>query len=267
MKTLKFNHIEAVNIQKGIQTATLRMKDEKDISVDDVLEIVDQVQESDESTWRVIGKATVDEVHVRRAKDLPLEGEGFEQFGSLIDLYNKLEVFYGDPIKDDTHVKVIRFTFTPYEEEKKFGEDQPIEGQVAEMKLYSDGGSRGNPGPSASGFVLMDMNGTILESNGEYLNVTTNNQAEYHSLFIGLERAYQMGAKVVHSYMDSLLVVNQMKGKWKVRNQELLAAHQRVNSLVHDFERVTFQHVPRELNTLADAEVNKILDNLHGKKH
>jgi len=267
MKTLKFTHIEAENIKRGVQTATLRMKDEKEITVDDVLEIVDQVKESDEKTWKIIGKAKVDQVHIRRAKDLPLEGEGFEQFGSLSDLYNKLEVFYGDPIKDNTHVKVIRFSFTPYRASKKYDHGRPMRGKVTEMKLYSDGGSRGNPGPSASGYVLMDMKGEIIESNGEYLNITTNNQAEYHSLLTGLERAYQMGAKVVHSYMDSLLVINQMKGKWKVRHKDLLVAHQKVNSLVNDFEKVTFRHVPRELNKLADAEVNKILDSIHGKKH
>ncbi len=263
-KSLKFNHIEAENIQKGVQTATLRMKDEKDLSVDDVIEVIDKTEESKPDTWRVIGTAVIDEVHMRRAGDLQIDGEGFEQFGSTTELYKQLEVFYGEPIEDNTHLKVIHFTFSPYAQKKKLNEVIAKNTTLlTEIKLYGDGGSRGNPGPSASGFVLMDMNDNILETNGEYLNVTTNNQAEYHSLKLGLERARQLGAKTVHVYMDSLLVVNQMKGIFKVRNKELLSVFNNVRSIVSDFEKVTFTHVPRELNTLADAEVNRILDSIH----
>ena len=266
-KSLKFNHIEAENIKKGIQTATLRMKDEKELSVDDVFLVIDKVIESKPSSWRVIGTAVVDQVHIRRAGDLILNGEGFEQFGSLGELYKQLEVFYGDPIDENTHIKVIHFTLTPYEQEKKLEEiDVVSTTQITEVKLYGDGGSRGNPGPSASGFVLMDMSDKILETNGEYLNITTNNQAEYHSLKLGLERAKQLGAKIVHVYMDSLLVINQMKGVFKVRNKELLGVFNNVRSLVNDFDKVTFTHVPRELNKLADAEVNRILDSIEKKR-
>lgn len=263
-KSLKFNHIEAENIKSGIQTATLRMKDEKDLSVDDAILVIDKVEESKPATWRVIGTAVIDRVQVKRAGDLTINGEGFEHFGSLNELYRQLEVFYGDPIEDSTHVKVIHFTFTPYIQEKKVDElEAKVTTQITEVKMYSDGGSRGNPGPSASGFVLMDMDDNILETNGEYLNITTNNQAEYHSLKLGLERAKQLQAKIVHVYMDSLLVINQMKGTFKVRNKELLVPFNNVKSMVKDFDEVTFTHVPRELNKLADAEVNRILDNIH----
>lgn len=263
-KSLKFNHIEAENIQKGVQTATLRMKDEKDISVDDVVLVIDKAEESKPDTWRVIGTALIDQVHIRRAGDLTLNGEGFERFGSLSELYKQLEVFYGDPIEDTTHIKVIHFTFAPYKQKKKMEEvvEKPTT-EVTEIKLYGDGGSRGNPGPSASGFVLMDMNDKILEINGEYLNITTNNQAEYHSLKLGLERAKQIQAKIIHVYMDSMLVVNQMKGIFKVRNKELIGVYENIRSLMNDFEKVTFTHVPRELNKLADGEVNRILDSIH----
>ncbi len=262
-KSLKFNHIEAENIQKGVQTATLRMKDEKDLSVDDVFLVIDKVEESKPKSWRVIGTAVVDQVHIRRAGDLTINGEGFEQFGSLSELYKQLEVFYGDPIDDETHIKVIHFTFTPYKEKKKLEEVEVRNTtDLTEVKLYGDGGSRGNPGPSASGFVLMDMSDKILETNGEYLNITTNNQAEYHSLKLGLERAKQLGVRTVHVYMDSLLVVNQMKGIFKVRNKELLSVFNNVRSMLNNFDTVTFTHVPRELNKLADAEVNRILDSI-----
>jgi ribonuclease HI len=108
----------------------------------------------------------------------------------------------------------------------------------------------------------MDMHDKILETNGEYLNITTNNQAEYHSLKLGLERAHQMGASTVHVFMDSLLVVNQMKGIYKVKNKELLQVYQTVKNLTDKFRSITFTHVPRELNKLADAEVNRILDSI-----
>lgn len=266
MKSLKFSHIEAENIRKGLQTATLRMKDDKDLSVDDEFVVVEKVEASDPGTWREIGTAVIDEVNLRRAGDINIKGEGHEQFGSLAELYKQLEVFYGDPIEDSTHIKVIHFSFTPYEKEKPFEEkDVQKTTSVTEVKMYSDGGSRGNPGPSASGFVLMDMRDNILETNGEYLNITTNNQAEYHSLKLGLESARQMGAKKVHVYMDSMLAINQMKGIYKVKNVELKAVYDNVKSLVNDFEEVTFTHVPRELNKLADAEVNRILDSVSGR--
>lgn len=130
----------------------------------------------------------------------------------------------------------------------------------ARLKLYADGGSRGNPGPSAGGFVLLDMNDQILHESGKYLGITTNNQAEYHSLKGGLEAALKMGAKEVQVYMDSQLVVNQMKGSYKVKNRDLWPIYEAIKELTTKFSKVTFAHVPRELNKLADAMVNKTLD-------
>ncbi len=128
------------------------------------------------------------------------------------------------------------------------------------IKLYGDGGSRGNPGPSASGYVLLDMNNNILIKSGVYLGITTNNQAEYQSLKFGLVEAKKIGAQEVEVYMDSLLVINQMKGVFKVKNQELRPHHEAIKILAAQFKKVTYTHVPRELNKLADAEVNETLD-------
>lgn len=129
-----------------------------------------------------------------------------------------------------------------------------------QIKMYSDGGSRGNPGPSASGYVLMDMDGNIIKKAGVYLGITTNNQAEYHSLKFGLEEALKMGAQEVAVHMDSLLVVNQMKGIFKVKNRDLWPIYEAIKKLATKFTKVTYAHVPRELNKLADAEVNETLD-------
>lgn len=263
MKRLKFNHIEAENVRSGIQTATIRLHDDKDLSVNDHFEVIDKVKESDPKTWEIIGQAVINRVSTERLGGLELDGADFEQFGSMTELYDQMSIFYGDPIDADMIVKVVHFTFTPHAGNMK--QEDLVEKNTTfptEVKLYGDGGSRGNPGPSASGFVILDMNDNILETNGEFLNITTNNQAEYHSLKLGLERAHQLGVKKVHVFMDSLLVINQMKGIFKVRNKELLPVYNRVKAQIADFDEVIFTHVPRELNKLADAEVNRILDSI-----
>jgi ribonuclease HI len=133
-------------------------------------------------------------------------------------------------------------------------------GVVDKVKMFADGGSRGNPGPSASGYVLLDKEDNILVDEGVYLGVTTNNQAEYTALKLGLERALERGVREIDVYMDSMLVVNQMKGIFKVKNRDLWPIHDAIKELVGKFDEVHFAHVPRELNKLADAAVNRALD-------
>jgi ribonuclease HI/ADP-ribose pyrophosphatase YjhB (NUDIX family) len=124
----------------------------------------------------------------------------------------------------------------------------------SEAIMYSDGGSRGNPGPSAAGFVIMNRNEQVVAEGGVYLGITTNNQAEYHGVRLGLERALELNVKTLDVYIDSMLVVNQMK------NRDLWPIHERIRDLVAKFEKVNFRHVPREKNTLADGIVNRVLD-------
>jgi len=132
--------------------------------------------------------------------------------------------------------------------------------QPLKVKLYSDGGSRGNPGPSASGYVLLDEHDKLLADEGAYVGVTTNNQAEYMALQLGLEAALKLGAREVDCYLDSLLVVNQMRGIFKIKNRDLWPVHDAIKELLPKFKRVHFTHVPREHNKLADAAVNRALD-------
>ncbi len=128
------------------------------------------------------------------------------------------------------------------------------------VKLFADGGSRGNPGPSASGFVILDMEDNILVDKGVYLGITTNNQAEYTALKLALETCLDMGIKEVDVYMDSLLVVNQLKGIFKVKNRDLWPIHDAIKQMQPKFKEIKFSHVPREFNKLADAAVNRALD-------
>lgn len=125
--------------------------------------------------------------------------------------------------------------------------------------LYSDGGSRGNPGPSAAAFVIM-VGENVVDQGGEYLGITTNNQAEYHGVRLGLERAIQRGISSLEFRIDSMLVVNQLNGLYVIKNRELWPINERIQSLIKSFDKVVFKHVPRELNGMADALVNKYLD-------
>lgn len=126
--------------------------------------------------------------------------------------------------------------------------------------IFADGGSRGNPGPSASGYVIMDTSQQIIARGGEYLGITTNNQAEYHGVRLALEKASELNLKNVDVRLDSMLVVNQMNGIYSIKNRELWPINERIRDLMSLFDRVTFRHVPRELNQLADGEVNRALD-------
>lgn len=128
------------------------------------------------------------------------------------------------------------------------------------ITIFSDGGSRGNPGPSAAGFIILNERQEVIAEGGEYLGITTNNQAEYHGVRIGMERAIELGFTRVDFRIDSMLVVNQLKGLYKIKNRELWPIHERIRQLMTKFERITFSHVQREFNQLADGMVNKTLD-------
>lgn len=128
------------------------------------------------------------------------------------------------------------------------------------MIVYSDGGSRGNPGPSAAGFVIINAHQEMVEQGGEYLGITTNSVAEYHGVRLGLERALELGYKKVDFRVDSMMIVNQMNGIYTIKNRELWPIHDRIRGLIRQFDMVKFSHVKREFNQLADGMVNKTLD-------
>lgn len=126
--------------------------------------------------------------------------------------------------------------------------------------IYSDGGSRGNPGPSASGFVILNQRQDVIHQGGMYLGITTNNQAEYHGVRLGLEKALEIGAKTVDFRIDSMLVVNQLNGIYTIKNRDLWPINERIKELAEKFEKVSYSHIRREFNQLADGMVNKILN-------
>lgn len=126
--------------------------------------------------------------------------------------------------------------------------------------IYTDGGSRGNPGPSAAGFVMLNHRQEVIAEGGEYIGITNNNQAEYQGVRLGLEKAIELGIRRIDFKVDSMLVVNQMKGIYKIKNRDLWPINARIHELMLQCDRVTFTHVNRRFNQLADGVVNKTLD-------
>jgi ribonuclease HI len=127
-------------------------------------------------------------------------------------------------------------------------------------KLYTDGGSRGNPGPAAYAFVQESADGTVLDARGESIGVATNNVAEYAALVAGLERAAEVGVDELEVVSDSELMVKQMRGEYKVKNRALQDLFLDASRLARKVGRVTYTAVRREHNELADSLVNEALD-------
>ena len=134
---------------------------------------------------------------------------------------------------------------------------------------YTDGGSRGNPGPAGSGAVIYDEKGhKELAAISEYLGPTTNNVAEYTAVIMALQKAKELGATRVHVRMDSELVCRQMSGQYRVKQPHLQTLFVRVHNLSQEFEKVTYEHVRREKNVRADELANEAMDKgqaLHSK--
>jgi ribonuclease HI len=126
--------------------------------------------------------------------------------------------------------------------------------------LYADGAARGNPGPAGAGAVLLGDDGAVLAEATKFLGVATNNVAEYTGLIIGLEAAKRLGVDELDVRMDSLLVVQQMRGLWRIKHPGLRPLALRAGALLAEFPRRTVAHVPREQNGLADALSNRAID-------
>jgi ribonuclease HI len=131
---------------------------------------------------------------------------------------------------------------------------------VKHATLFADGGSRGNPGPSASGSVILADDGEALAEVGEFLGVATNNVAEWHALIVGLREALALGIEHLDVRLDSELVVRQLSGAYRVKHPVLIPLFTKARSLIRQFSRVDVQHIPRSENVLADAVVNQTLD-------
>jgi len=131
---------------------------------------------------------------------------------------------------------------------------------IRKVIINVDGASRGNPGPAAIGAVIKDDGARIAGRIARAIGVTTNNQAEYQAIIAALEKAISLGAREINVKSDSELIVNQINGRYKIKNTALRSLYQRVVKLTGLLERFTITTIPREQNAEADALANKALD-------
>ena len=129
-----------------------------------------------------------------------------------------------------------------------------------QLRVYVDGGARGNPGPAAIAAVVQGADGELLEERSETIGEATNNVAEYRALLLGIERASALGAGALELIGDSELIVRQVKGEYKVKDETLRGLHRQVLGALADFDEWTIGHVRREQNEEADRLVNEALD-------
>jgi ribonuclease HI len=129
-------------------------------------------------------------------------------------------------------------------------------------KIYIDGASRGNPGSSAIGVVIIDSKGNKHKIK-KYLGIHTNNQAEYQALITALASAKRLKKTLLTIFTDSQLLANQVNRLWKVRDPEIKALYQEVLRLISSFKKVKLSHIPRRLNKEADRLANEALDDYH----
>lgn len=133
---------------------------------------------------------------------------------------------------------------------------------MKKIVIFTDGASRGNPGPAAIGVVLRDTEGKIVTQISQCIGRTTNNQVEYRAIIVALEKALELGATHVELNSDSELVVRQIDGRYRVKNAALKPLHQRVKRLLGRLEGFTVNYIPRQRNTEADKLANMALDSM-----
>ena len=127
-------------------------------------------------------------------------------------------------------------------------------------KLFTDGGARGNPGPAAYGYVVESEDGHVLAAHGETIGRATNNVAEYSGLVAGMEKAAELGVRDLEVISDSELLVKQMRGDYRVKNDALRELWEQASDLEGRFGKVRYTAVRRAHNELADKLVNEALD-------
>lgn len=136
--------------------------------------------------------------------------------------------------------------------------------KYSKLKIYTDGASRGNPGKSSASYVLCDTNNKIVKHGSKYIGRSTNNRAEYEAVIISFQEAAKLTTGKIELFSDSKLLVNQLTGRWQVKNTELKKLHSRVKDLTKKFDSVSFRHVNRDNRyiEIADRLCNKTLDEI-----
>lgn len=165
---------------------------------------------------------------------------------------------------DEATMMVLQITSTKgvevHSKMRRIGEGEPVLPTSDFATIYTDGGSRGNPGPSGIGYYIVGADGREIKRGGEFLGMSNSRLAEYYGLKEGLEQAIELGLKRVNFMSDSLMMVNQLNGVYQVKNLDLMQVYSDVLGLLSKLDSYSFTHVPREQNKEADAEVNRVID-------
>lgn len=131
----------------------------------------------------------------------------------------------------------------------------------AELKLFTDGCARGNPGPAGAGYVITNMSGREIDSGFKFLGKSeTNNQAEYGAIIVGLSKCRSHSTGIIHVYSDSELMVKQLNGAYRITKPHLKKLADDVRLLMEGFQKVTFHHIKRDKNNRADELANQAVD-------
>lgn len=164
---------------------------------------------------------------------------------------------------DEATMMVLQITSTKGVEVKpklrQIGSEQ-VAPESEAATVYTDGASRGNPGPSGIGYYIIGTDGREIKRGGEFLGMSNSRLAEYYGLKEGIEQAIELGLKRVSFISDNLMMVNQMNGVYKVKNQDLMQVYMDVLELLKKLDSYSFTHVPRSQNTEADTEANRVID-------
>ncbi len=156
---------------------------------------------------------------------------------------------------DETTASVLEI------EEGKVPSDRVSSRDTANSIIINvDGASRGNPGPSGIGYCIYDNNGKIIERRGKFIGFATSRVAEYYAMHEGIERAIELGYRTVRFVSDSLMVVNQLNGIFRVKNRDVMPIYQDIQEKLKNFDAVSFTHVSRSQNLIADSEANAAID-------
>ncbi len=210
----------------------------------------------------------------------------FVALSNATRLYN-LYIIYEIIIPDEVEIKLsepyIQYKFVKYGSDTmnslrleeatrsvlgiEFGEINNKKAFAANgATIYTDGASRGNPGPSGIGYYIVDENGNEIKRGGEFIGFATSRVAEYYALKEGCEQAVELGLKSIRFVADNLMMVNQFNGIFRVKNQDLIPIYNDIQKMLQNFEAVAFVHTKRESNTIADEQANIAIDR-HFEEH
>ena len=170
--------------------------------------------------------------------------------------------FVKDFANSNVHLNETSMSVIEIEEEKTSLGRISSRDTANSVTINVDGASRGNPGPAGIGYCIHDDKGQIIEKNGEFIGFATSRVAEYCAMRKGVERAIELGYKTCRFISDSLMVVNQLNGVFNIKNQDVLPIYKDIQEKLQQFDAVSFTHVPRNKNAIADAEANAAIDKI-----